>query len=110
VVERKKQHIKGKLQDKFPSAEKCFSALDEDGGGSLDRFFGVHRLNCPARSHVLCRVEISRGLRQCGIWLHPNELNSFLEVLSQRYLLCNQMAAPHAQRLYKISRSYAVAG
>jgi hypothetical protein len=37
VVERKKQHIKGKLQDKFPSAEKCFSALDEDGGGSLDR-------------------------------------------------------------------------
>jgi len=40
VVERKKQHIKGKLQDKFPSAEKCFSALDEDGGGSLDRFFG----------------------------------------------------------------------
>ncbi len=37
VVERKKQHIKGKLQDKFPSAEKCFNALDEDGGGSLDR-------------------------------------------------------------------------
>jgi hypothetical protein len=38
VVERKKQHIKGKLQDKFPSAEKCFNTLDEDGGGSLDRF------------------------------------------------------------------------
>jgi hypothetical protein len=38
VVERKKQHIKGKLQDKFPSAEKCFQALDEDGGGSLDRW------------------------------------------------------------------------
>ena len=38
VVECKKQHIKGKLQDKFPSAEKCFSALDEDGGGSLDRY------------------------------------------------------------------------
>jgi hypothetical protein len=37
VVERKKQHIKGKLQDKFPSAEACFNALDEDGGGSLDR-------------------------------------------------------------------------
>ena len=37
MVDTKKQHIKGKLQDKFPSAEKCFNALDEDGGGSLDR-------------------------------------------------------------------------
>ena len=45
--------------------------------------------NLPLRAHafirslmpcVRCRVEISRGLRQCGIWLHPNELNSFLEV------------------------------
>ena len=33
-----------------------------------------------ARCDGECRVEISRGLRQCGIWLHPNELNSFLEV------------------------------
>jgi hypothetical protein len=47
VVERKKQHIKGKLQDKFPSAEKCFSALDEDGGGSLDR--------CPMRCMLVAQ-------------------------------------------------------
>jgi hypothetical protein len=58
VVERKKQHIKGKLQDKFSSAESCFSALDEDGGGSLDRFFRwLYCLNFSARSHLYAELK-----------------------------------------------------
>jgi hypothetical protein len=50
-IEEKKFQIKAKLQLVFPSAEACFCALDTDGRGSLDR------------------SEISRGLRDNGIWL-----------------------------------------
>ena len=49
----------------FPSAEACFKALDTDGGGSLDR------------------SEISRGLRDNGIWLFPDELIAFLDWLDK---------------------------
>jgi hypothetical protein len=64
-VEEKKFQIKAKLQLVFPSAEACFKKLDTDGGGSLDR------------------SEISRGLRDNGIWLFPDELVAFLDWLDQ---------------------------
>jgi hypothetical protein len=64
-VEEKKFQIKAKLQQVFPSAEACFNKLDTDGGGSLDR------------------SEISRGLRDNGIWLFPDELVAFLDWLDQ---------------------------
>jgi hypothetical protein len=64
-VEEKKFQIKAKLQQVFPSAEACFKKLDTDGGGSLDR------------------SEISRGLRDNGIWLFPDELVAFLDWLDQ---------------------------
>ena len=64
-VEEKKFQIKAKLQQVFPSAEACFKKLDTDGGGSLDR------------------SEISRGLRDNGTWLFPDELVAFLDWLDQ---------------------------
>ncbi len=66
-VEEKKFQIKAKLQLLFPipSAEVCFKKLDTDGGGSLDR------------------SEISRGLRNNGIWLIPDELVAVLDWLDQ---------------------------
>ncbi len=64
-IEEKKFQIKAKLQAVFPSAEACFRALDTDGGGSLDR------------------SEISRGLRDNGIWLFPDELIAFLDWLDK---------------------------
>jgi hypothetical protein len=64
-VEEKKFQIKAKLQQVFPSAEACFRKLDTDGGGSLDR------------------SEISRGLRDNGIWLFPDELVAFLDWLDK---------------------------
>ncbi len=64
-IEEKKFQIKAKLQTVFPSAEACFKALDTDGGGSLDR------------------SEISRGLRDNGIWLFPDELIAFLDWLDK---------------------------
>ena len=64
-MEEKKFQIKAKLQLVFPSAEVCFKKLDTDSGGSLDR------------------SEISRGLRDNGIWLFPDELVAFLDWLDQ---------------------------
>jgi hypothetical protein len=64
-IEEKKFQIKAKLQAVFPSAEDCFRKLDTDGGGSLDR------------------SEISRGLRDNGIWLFPDELIAFLDWLDK---------------------------
>lgn len=57
--------IKRKLEDKFPSPEECFAALDKDGGGSLDR------------------VELAVGLRSVGVWLHPTELSDLLACLDE---------------------------
>ncbi len=64
-IEEKKFQIKAKLQAVFASAEECFCKLDTDGGGSLDR------------------SEISRGLRDNGIWLFPDELIAFLDWLDK---------------------------
>ena len=65
VSPAKKLKIKEKLQEKFSTAQDCFSDLDCDGGGSLDR------------------TEIAKGLRGVGIWLHPSELFALLEFLDE---------------------------
>ena len=65
VSPAKKLKIKEKLQEKFSTAQDCFSELDCDGGGSLDR------------------TEIAKGLRGVGIWLHPSELFALLEFLDE---------------------------
>uniref|UniRef100_A0A7S1MV82 EF-hand domain-containing protein n=2 Tax=Hemiselmis andersenii TaxID=464988 RepID=A0A7S1MV82_HEMAN len=57
------RRIRHKLAEKFDQIEHCFGRLDHDGSGCLDR------------------REITTGLFELGIWLHPQESRQFLEQL-----------------------------
>jgi hypothetical protein len=56
VVPAQRRRVREKLRHIFPSAAACFSAFDEDGGGSLSR------------------QELSKGLRAHNIFLHASDL------------------------------------
>ncbi len=65
VMSYKLRRIKQLMMDKFGDARSLFSALDRDGGGSLDR------------------KELATGLYQLGIWLSPKELQALLDTLDK---------------------------
>jgi len=57
--------IKRKMQEKFSTAEEGFAKIDRDGGGSIDR------------------RELSVGLFQLGVWLHPTEMKTLFELVDE---------------------------
>jgi hypothetical protein len=61
----KVRRIKAKMAEKFRDPKKMFSAMDRDGGGSLDR------------------KELAMGLFTLGVWLAPAELQVLLDTLDK---------------------------
>lgn len=59
------RRIRHKLAEKFEAIEHCFCKLDTDGGGFLDR------------------KEVTAGLFNLGIWLHPQESKQLVEQLDE---------------------------
>ena len=53
--------IKQKMAEKYSSAWSCFSAIDMDGSGTVER------------------GELARGLFMLGVWLRPTELATLFE-------------------------------
>jgi len=59
----KLRRIRVKLVNAFASANECFTKLDDDGGGSINR------------------KEMVMGLFSLGVWLHPSESSALMDAL-----------------------------
>ena len=59
------RRIRQKLSEKFEKIEHCFHKLDTDGSGVLDK------------------KEVTAGLFNLGIWLHPQESQQLIQQLDE---------------------------
>jgi hypothetical protein len=72
--------IKRKMQDRFGTAEECFSRIDK--GGSAGAAKGTAGAGTQPDGR-LTRAEWVSGLFGVGIWLHPNETRALFETLDE---------------------------